>query len=79
MDNLNSRILIALFDLSQLDQRASVTALAERLGCPRRDVAEALNGLDGRGLVRSETVRLTFLGLARAAGLRAKLGQILAA
>lgn len=79
MDNLNNRTLIALFELSQMDQRPSVAAVAEHLGSTLRQVAESLSALDRAGLVRAETVRLTFLGLARAAGLRARMGQTLAA
>lgn len=79
MDNLNKSILVALLDLSQLDTSASVQALSERLGCPRREVACGLAELDRLGLVRAAKVRLTMLGLVKAASLRARRGQTLAA
>jgi Mn-dependent DtxR family transcriptional regulator len=79
MDNLNKSILVALFDLAQLDRAASVSAVAERLGQGRREVAEGLSQLDRLGLIRAETCRLTLRGLARAASLRSRRSHTLAA
>ncbi len=70
MNHLNSRLLVALLDLAQSDLPASVQALAVSLGITRREAANALSDLDRQGLIRAETMRLTFLGLAYAARLR---------
>lgn len=71
MDTLNKRILIILLDAAQSGERASVQFLADRLGVSRTAVADAFSVLDQAGLVRAETIRLTFLGLTEALGLRA--------
>lgn len=70
MEQLNKKLLIALLDLAQSDVPASVQSLAEHLGATRREVAEGLSALDQAGLVRAEKIRLTMVGLVRAAGLR---------
>jgi Mn-dependent DtxR family transcriptional regulator len=70
METLNNQILLALFDLASAEERASIQALAVRLGVSRREVAETVSHLDRLGLVRAENVRLTFVGLTRALGLR---------
>lgn len=67
MNHLNNRLLVALLDFAQADHPASVNALAVTLGITRRAAANALSDLDRQGLVRAETMRLTFLGLAHAA------------
>jgi Mn-dependent DtxR family transcriptional regulator len=72
MDTLNKELLLALFDLSQLDASASVQRLADDLGRSRRAIADALDDLARAGFVRAETVRLTFLGLAIATKLRSR-------
>jgi Mn-dependent DtxR family transcriptional regulator len=69
MAHLNESLLLALFDCARADERASVQSVALRLGLSRREVAVGLNQLDQLGLVRAATIRLTFLGLAKAAGL----------
>lgn len=79
MDKHSQQLLVALFDLAQLDTPASVQALAARLGRSRREVACTLNTLDGLGLVRAEKVRLTLVGLMKASGLRERARQHLAA
>ncbi len=73
MDHLNKKLLIALLDLAQTDVHASVTTLARHLGVTRKEVARGLSDLAELGWVRPETVRLTFVGLMKAAGLRARL------
>ncbi|OQX66848.1 MAG: hypothetical protein B6A08_18320 [Sorangiineae bacterium NIC37A_2] len=75
MDTLNKGILIALLDAAQHDERASIQYLSDRLGRTRTEVAQAVSELDRRGLVRAETVRLSFLGLTEALGLRARARQ----
>jgi Mn-dependent DtxR family transcriptional regulator len=70
METLNNQILLALFELASHDERASIQALSVRLGITRREAAEAVSRLDTAGLVRAENVRLTFVGLTRALGLR---------
>jgi Mn-dependent DtxR family transcriptional regulator len=75
METLNKRILVTLFELASSDERASIQELATRLGQTRRAIAEAVSELDRLGLVRAETVRLTFVGLTRALGLRAKANR----
>lgn len=72
MDTLNKGILIALLDAAQTDEKASIQYLSDRLGQTRAEVAQAVSELDRRGLVRAETVRLSFLGLTEALGLRAQ-------
>lgn len=72
MDTLNKELLLALFDLAQLDAAANVQRLSDDLGRSRRVVADALDDLARAGLVRAETVRLTFLGLAVATKLRSR-------
>ena len=79
MEHLNKELLIALLDLAQNDVPASVAVLARRLGASRAEVARGLNSLDERGLVRAETMRLTFFGLAHAASLRVAVRQVHAA
>lgn len=71
MDTLNKGILIALLDAAQADEKASIQYLAERLGSTRTEIANAVSQLDRLGLVRVETVRLSFLGLTEALGFRA--------
>lgn len=71
MDTLNKRILILLLDAAQSDDRASIQFLSDRLGVPRTEVAGAVSWLDRIGLVRAETIRLTFLGLSEALAVRA--------
>lgn len=79
MTHLNKSLLVLLLDLAQSDVGASVQVLAERLGVSRREVAVGLNELAELDLVRAEKVRLTFLGLAAALGLRGRMAQTLAA
>lgn len=73
METLNKKILVALLDMAQTDVAANVQVLAQELGYSRREVAEVLNELAEEGLVRAETVRLTFVGLMQATGLRSRL------
>jgi Mn-dependent DtxR family transcriptional regulator len=75
METLNNKVLLTLFELASAEERASIQALAVRLGVTRRDVAEAVSRLDRLGLVRAENVRLTFIGLTRALGLRASASR----
>lgn len=70
METLNKTLLVALLDLAQNDVPASVACLATELDLTRAQVAIGLNQLAEVGLVRPETIRLTILGLMRAAGLR---------
>ena len=82
MDSLNKDILVALFHAGSNDERPSVTWLARRLGATRRRVACELDVLAEAGLVRAETIRLTFVGLTVAVQLsqkRAKRAQRCAA
>lgn len=72
MTHLNKKLLVSLLDLAQADRAANVQSLAVSLNMSRREVASALNELAEAGLVRAETVRLTFVGLMRASGLRAQ-------
>lgn len=72
MEPLNKDIVLKLFDLAQNDTPASVSRLAVELGSSRREVADALDELSREGLVRGDTVRLTFVGLMHAAGLSAR-------
>jgi hypothetical protein len=70
MKTLNKTLLVVLLDLAQNDVPASVARVADELGITRAEAAVGLNELATAGLVRPETVRLTILGLMRAAGLR---------
>jgi Mn-dependent DtxR family transcriptional regulator len=70
METLNKILLVTLLDLAQNDVPASVARLATELGVTRAQVAVGLNELSERGLVRPDTIRLTFVGLMSAAGLR---------
>ncbi len=70
METLNNTLLVTLLDLAQNDVHASVARLATEIGVTRAQVAIGLNQLAEDGLVRPETVRLTFVGLMKAAGLR---------
>jgi len=79
MTHLNKQVLISLLDLGQSDVRASVQSVSVAVGCSRREAAVALNELARLGLVRAETVRLTLVGLMRAAGLRERSRQVSAA
>ena len=69
MDTLNKQLLVSLFRMAQADLDASVQALASEHSVSRRDVADGLSELATLGLVRAETVRLTFTGLLHAVGL----------
>ena len=71
MTHLNKSLLVALLDLAQSDVSASVNVLALCIGASRKEVACGLNELDQLGLVRGEKIRLTFVGLMKASGLRA--------
>lgn len=73
METLNKTLLVALLDLAQNDVAASVACLSTELGLTRAQVAVGLNQLAQDGLVRPETIRLTILGLMRAAGLRGEM------
>lgn len=75
METLNNTILVTLLDLAQNDVHANVARLASELGVTRAQVAIGLNQLAEEGLVRPETVRLSFVGLMKAAGLRGKMQQ----
>jgi hypothetical protein len=70
MNTLNKNVLLSLFDLAQLDVPASVQTVALHLGISRREAASSLNTLSESGLIRAETLRLTFFGLMKATGLR---------
>jgi Mn-dependent DtxR family transcriptional regulator len=72
MDTLNKDILVALFHAGSNDEAASVAWLARRLGVTRRRVACELDVLAEAGLIRAETIRLTFLGLTVAVQLAQK-------
>lgn len=73
MKTLNKTLLVVLLDLAQNDVPASVARVAAELGITRAEAAAGLNELSLAGFVRPETVRLTILGLMRAAGLRGAL------
>jgi len=73
METLNKRILVALLDMAQNDIPASVNMLSLELGETRARVADCLNHLALEDLVNPETMRLTFVGLMHATGLRARL------
>ena len=80
LTHLQARLLVVLFDLAQADRPANVRRIAEALGARLGEVATALNALDELGLVRASRVRLTFPGLAIAAGQKARLrarGEVL--
>ena len=79
MTTLNKSLLISLLNLAQSDQAASVQLLAIELGVSRAVVAGGLNELVLEGLVRPETIRLTFVGLMHATGLRNRVAQSAAA
>jgi Mn-dependent DtxR family transcriptional regulator len=70
MNTLNKQVLVSLYELAQLDVPASVQTVALHLGVSRREAASSLNALSEAGLVRAETLRLTFFGLMKATGLR---------
>lgn len=72
METLNNALLVTLFEMAQNDEPASVDRLARELSLTRAEVATRLNQLSRQGLVRAETIRLTFVGLMRATGLRAR-------
>lgn len=72
METLNSSILIALLNLAQSDRAANVQVLALELDVSRARIAHGLNELACEGLVEAETIRLTFVGLMHASGLRAR-------
>lgn len=76
MEPLNKKLLVTLLDFAQSDQRATVDSLARSLTRSRREVAGGLNELAVRGLVCADTVRLTLLGVMRAAGLRARCADV---
>lgn len=76
METLNKTLLIALLDLAQNDVPASVARLANELDVAPAQVAGGLNHLAEAGLVRPETIRLTILGLMRAAGLRGAMQAV---
>ncbi len=73
METLNNTLLITLLDFAQNDIHASVARLAKELSVTRAQVAIGLNQLAEDGLVRPDTVRLTFVGLMKAAGLRSRI------
>jgi Mn-dependent DtxR family transcriptional regulator len=75
METLNSILLVTLLEMAQNDEPASVSRLARELDLTRAEVATRLNQLSKLGLVRAETIRLTFVGLMRATGLRARRSQ----
>lgn len=79
MTHLNKKLLVALIELAQSDTSASVQMLAHALGVSRKEVACALDELGELGLVRPETVRLTFVGLMHASGLRSRMHRSSAA
>jgi predicted transcriptional regulator len=72
METLNKTLLITLLDFAQMDVPASVSRLALELNRSRAQIATGLNQLAQEGLVAPETVRLTFVGLMHATGLRAR-------
>ncbi len=72
MTTLNKDIVVTLLNLAQADQHASVHVLAEKLGLSRAEIATSLNELALEGLIRPETIRLTFVGLMFASGMRAR-------
>lgn len=75
METLNKQLLITLLDFAQCDVPANVQVLARELCATRAEVAKGLNELARLGLVRPETIRLTFVGLMHATGLRASMQQ----
>ncbi len=72
METLNSSILISLLNLAQADTRANVQVLATELGESRVRVARGLGELAAEGLIDPQAIRLTFVGLMHATGLRAR-------
>ena len=66
MQNLDPRILHALFDLAQADIHATPEQLARWLGVPSMELAPAVDRLARRGLIDRERLRLTLMGLAQA-------------
>jgi DNA-binding MarR family transcriptional regulator len=65
--NLNGTeraLLAVLFEMARTDCHATLLRLANRTGLTRRQVEEVLRGLEFRGLVDAERVRLTMSGLA---------------
>lgn len=72
METLNSSILISLLNLAQADIRANVQVLAHELGESRVRVARGLGELAEEGLIDPQAIRLTFVGLMHASGLRAR-------
>lgn len=72
METLNSSILISLLNLAQADTRANVQVLAQALSESRVRVARALGELAAEGLIDPQTIRLTFVGLMHATGLRSR-------
>jgi len=79
MKTLNKKVLVSLFELAQADVPASVQEVATCLNMSRREAAIALNSLVQLGLVRAETLRLTFPGLMKAVGLASRRAQSKAA
>ncbi len=75
LNETQSALLIALLDLAQEDQAANVRRLAERLGVRLAVAADTLSELDELGLASAARIRLTFLGLAVAAGARSRHRQ----
>ena len=72
MNTLNKDVLVSLLELAQADTLANVQVLSDTLNVSRAQMATALNELAIEGLIRPETIRLTFVGLMCASGLRAK-------
>jgi len=79
MTHLNKSILIALLDLAQLDQAADLHQLSLACGQTSSRIRLALYELESLGFVDAGRVRLSFLGLAKAAGLRARARRLRAA
>jgi hypothetical protein len=72
METLNNSILISLLNLAQADTRANVQVLANDRGESRVRVARGLGELADEGLIDPQAIRLTFVGLMHASGLRAR-------
>ncbi len=68
--SLHARILVALFDCSRTGRSRNVHDLAQLLGARRSSVACALNDCIEGGLISSDHLSLTFVGLSLATRLR---------
>jgi predicted transcriptional regulator len=71
MNSAHNAVLFSLLDLAKNDQHATVLRVADAAGLDRAEVVSSLAALDKVGLVDSDRVRLTMMGLVVASGLKA--------